>query len=948
MSYNDIQSRLENLSARVVSENSIFRKLSRINKRRVYGDYFEFINGLEKNLKVIDQFEEAEVRVFNSYKTYIDVLHNEIITRHKELVETFNNYLSELDNKKIQIVGKKNELRQKLSLLKNKDSDYKLILEEQFYNLFNISSITSEYESMNIDVESEVATLPIVSESQIVTNKIYISNYSNCIPGNYESKENKFIYSIVDKNKSTVFEAFKEGEGPLKLGITISFLKEEIVNKIVLEELSTEAEGTLEIEDIKFNQSNSKSISIRGLVNYSEQSFFSNSEGLVSIVHLPVKCTSVSFKIKSLSNFISSGDNYYTIGLKSLKFFKQQYGSSGRIRSTSYSLPSGYYSIDMSEKFFPILSKGFSLNKSISVDNGLEFKPVFNQSLVTDGKEKQVIYSYTFERNTEEFSKGVTIKNQDYFVDVDKKTTRVNKGISPNELEIPFDYFLENSFRVVQNKLLTRSTDYEKRTVLGYARSTGRNSFNLPIKLTQLEDSEINVFLGATLLTRVSSLETLVEEGQYCIVDHKQLVVLITRDNVFLEVSCLLNPYFPIIQKKQEGYYLRVNESFDFDPNELSLKTYVSESSKQTQVFSNIRENTLSLHYGDVIISSLKIFKYENDDFVEVTEGFEVLAEEGLISLDNELVNLNLKIEYKYYITASLNKDDYEIWSVEENIKGIFIYPEKMAYQEVTDNIFGIIRIGNFDIGSIFNNQSWTQDIYVTNTAGKKFFLSENNIISGTLKLDENVFENYREVQFVDGITEHLNLKQMQRDYIPRIQKNNLGIVSFSLQYKPYVNSLFSSKVRLFKDDVEVLDIEDRLSFDVENRLATLELLPDEEVSEGYYLSYSYIGEPKDYDSYSVDYQRGVVYFSKDIARVDVANISYKVARVRVEYNIVKNIENFELNLLDRNVKVFTEEFLSINNNLKFLAFKNKNQFNFEGLEEFLSPIVYSLKIGLS
>lgn len=944
MSYNDIVSKKESLNLKLLSNLSKQLRLDKQETKRFFLDEKAFIENLESKVRALDLQNEAEVSFFSNQKKLIDMHALRYMSLEGMYIELFNNYISEFDNKKKVIQGKKTELLQKLALLKSKERFYRFAFREEFENLYNINTSRLNFEELNIDTDAKVATLPISDEREIFVDKIFISNYSNCVAGNYESGKNKFIYSIIDKDGTSIFEAFKAGEGPLKLGMTLSFRTEEIVNKIVLKEVGENLLSSIDIEDIRFNISNSKSISIKNLVDKDKQSFNLRSDGEIHIVHLPVKCKSISIKLKAYKENKGPVESYYSIALQSLRILRQKFKSKGEVQSTKLNLPAGYNSLTLEENSFPKVVKGFYLNKNVSTDGGLTFERS-KTSLLLDAQPKEIIYSYVYEKRNEELSKGIALKTEDYFVEVFAKSTYISKKISPNNMSLPFDGFINDSFRLVQSRVLSRSSNEEKSIKLGDLRNSGKNFYSLPVSLARYEYDELIIRVGNEIYSRVENEELVTEDGVFFLKDDSQIVIFSERANPFLKVTMSLSPKIPQVIERPEGYYLLIDENFDFDKNDIKVITYIADSDIKSKVFNGSATNKIFLEDEYIDSSSFKLLKHNisSETWESVAaEEYSIDLEKGILTLNESLLTEKLLVKYKNHIINTLNKEEYEIWVRGDKVKGLYIYPENLSYTEISETLAGGTsgwqRVEKFDFGTGLLPNSTR----ATNSSGTRFLLSNKNIIAGSLLFKEG-FETYKEVPYKDGLSEHLNIRKMEQDYVPRIQKDNLNQIKFSLQYIPY-SGAYSEAVVLYKQGVEI----DPSRYSISERIVTLELLEEEQISEGYYFSYNYLSEEKIDKTYSIDYKDGVLYTSEVIVRPEEVNIEYKTTSVSVEYYVYNPINNFEVDLINSNINIYTEEFLNINNSVKMFCFKNKSNLNFEGLEEYFSPIIYSLKVGFN
>lgn len=944
MSYNDFVSNKDSLQLKLLSNLSERLRLDQSEIKNLFLDEEAYLARLKARVALLNTSSQAEVSFFSEQKKLTDMHVIKYMLLEEHYIKLFNSYVAEFDNKKKIIEGKKTELMQKLALLKSKDRFYRFVFKEEFENLYNINTSRLKFEELNIDTEAKVATLPISEEREVFVDKIFVSNYSNCIAGNYDTGENKFIYSIIDKSETTVFEAFKKGEGPLKLGITLSFRKEEIINKIILKEVSENLLSSIDVEDIRFNITNSKSVSIKNLVSKENQSFSMRSNGELHIIHLPVKCKSISIKLKAYKENVNSIESYYSIALRSIKLLRQKFKSKGEVQSIRMNLPAGYNSAQLEEVSFPSIIKGFYLNKNLSVDGGLSFEPSNNVTLL-DGQSKEVIYSYVYEKKNEELLKGVALKSEDYFVDVISKSSYISKKISPNNMSLPFEGFIDDSFKVVQSKVLSRSRNREKSIKLGDLRNSGKNFYSIPVDLSYYEYDNLIVRVGDEIYNEVDEEALVNQDGVYFLNSSNQIVIFSERANPFLKVTLALSPKTPEVIERPEGYYLVIDENFEFDKNDIKVVTYIEDSGLKTKNLNGAAETKVFLEDEYIDLLSFKISKYseETEEWVALDQSeYSLDAERGILLLDDSLLTEKFLIKYRNHIIKTLEKEEYEIWVKDNKVRGLYVYPEHLSYTEINETLAGGTsgweRVEKFD----FENQVGPSSSRAVNSQGTRFLLSNKNIIVGSLSFKEG-FQDFKEVAYKDGLSEHLNIKKMEQDYVPRIQKNNLGQIKFSLQYIPY-SGAYSESITLYKAGEEI----DSSRYLIEDRIVTLDLLEEEEISEGYYFSYSYLTEEKKDKTYSIDYKSGVLYTSEVVGRPEAAGIEYKITSVSLEYYIYNPIQNFEVDLVNSNIDIYTEEFLNINNLVKMFCFKNKSNFNFDGLEEYFSPIIYSLKVGFN
>ena len=944
--YRDLESSLS-IKKKLLERYSIESKNRDLIRQQILNteNYEEYLRNKNISFSRLNQLSVEEIAFV---KEQIDFHHMKIDVEHSLLKESVNKYNSEVDTKKLLLEGKLRELRSKLSVLKGKSAIQRFIIKEEFLNFFNLNNMRSSGSALNVSTESEVLTLPVAEESLASVNKIFISNESNCVPGSFTEGKNKYIYSIVDNNEDTVFEAYKEGDGPLVLDITFDFKREFVVNELIVGQLPNRGSSSIEIDDVYYSDSNNKTYNLKKLIDVDYQNLNllkSNNKLDLSIKHLPVRASQakVVLKVKEFSKI--NNLEVFSIGLKKVLFKSIKYKSKGEINSNTFNIPENYFEVSYKEKSIPKNKITFKTDMEVSLDNGGVYSEVEDGlSLITDGREKQLVYKYKLERDGKALSKINEILDDDYFVNIEANTTLINKNISPLNYNIPFEGTLRDSLKVVQNKILSRGDSLSRRVVIGKIKNSGENTFKLESSLAKYEDEEILLYLNKEKISRVyNEIDLGPKSSWFLNPDAKTIKVFTEKTQPALEVSLLIKPLLPVIEKKPEGYYIKIDENFDYDKNTLRIMCVTGTSKRIEEKIPSSKE-LVFLENSYLDANSISIESYtEEGGWVEVAiEDVEVNVLDGILRFGEDLIDDEKRINYNYFETKVLSSNEYEIWVKDNVVKGLFVYPQNISFEEKVDTL-----------GSANSNRYYLFDGSYSSArsdsgSNKSFVLSNANIIKGSLSVSENLFdEDFKEVDYIDGMTEFLNIERMQKDIVPSLEKNSLGQVSFSLQEVPYSTGLLSTKVKLFDKNGQELPEANVAS--INGRVATITLNVNDNVSTGYYLSYYYQVEENEFKSYSVNYLDGVLYTSEEVRTQEEAIVvNYKIGRLGVEYYIYNDINNFEVDYKNSNIKVRTEEFFEINNNIKFLAFSNKDKVSLEGLEEYYSPIIYNLEIGLN
>jgi hypothetical protein len=948
MSYNDLIYR--ELEASLMIKKQLLEQYSKGNKNSIKQKILDLENyksNLENKNEEVSAFSQLNIETFGLLKEQIDYSSKEIIVKEELLKEKINNYNSQIESKQLNVQGKLKELRSKLNLIFGKRSEERFLIQEDFLNFFNLNYSRTKKSNLSIDVDSEVATLPVAEERKVEVGKIFISNDSNCIPGNYSNGKNKYIYSIIDKNEDTVFEAFKEGEGPLVLELIFNFKREEIVNEFSIAQLNSRGSSNIEIENVYYSDINENSFNLKQLVNVDYQSFkilSSNRKNHLKIKHVPVKAAKAKVTLKVKEYSLVENLSVFFVGLKDIAFKSIKYKDEGEINSFAFNIPENYFEIFYKELSFPKRKLTFDTLLNVSIDNGGTFsKLIEGESLLTDGAEKQLVYKYSVKKNRNSILKINELLDDSYFVDIESESKLINKNISPSKFEIPFEGVLRNSLKVVQPKVLSRSESLSRRIKLGKIKNTGVESFTLESSLKEYEDNELSVFINKQLCKKVTAEEDLNEDLTWFLKNDKKTILVYTNKNQpILEVSLLIKPLLPVLIKKAEGYYIELKEKFDYDKNSLEISCITSLSSMKEENIP-VGKDKVFLENSYIDKNSIQVEKYfESAGWLNIqVDGSSIIEIDTLNGIfyktQESEINSEYRINYKHYNVKKLTKEDYEIWVKENQVKGIYIYPENISFEEKED------RLDSLNTERYYLFDGTYSEARVDNDSNRSFVLSNTNIIKGTLSVSDNLFEeNFKEVEYIDGYTEFLNIEKMQKDFVPSLEKDELGQVQFSLQEIPYVDGIFSSEVKAYNKAGVAQEVT------VNGRIATLTLSNEDLISKDYYVSYYYKTEETNYESYSVNYLDGILYTSKEIENNESVNVTYKIGRVGLEYFIYNEIENVNVDYDNSTIEIRTEEFFELNNNVKFLAFKNKDNLSLEGLENYFSPIIYSLKVGLN
>lgn len=890
---------------------------------------------LKSKITEAKKLREVDIDQLNCIESYMQHLHKKNLSYEDELLKSFKEKINHIESKKIESKAKISELLQKMNHLSGFSEGYKFVVKENFENLYNINKSLIEKKKLNADPEAKVCTLPIKRKTIRKVQNLIISNDSNGVPGNYLSGGNKMIYSIVDDNPNTYFEFFKLNEGPVKLVLNARFSKKDVTNHIEIKRSFTSGASTFVIKDVIFNDLGNKTL--KSLVGEKSKEFqaSASSNGTVSIYHLPVECSSISVILESSEyTTTAKGLKLFSIGIEKIIFSKIEYENEGEFSSSRIVTPEGLYGMSASSEVFPEKSLSYEEVLSVSSNNGakrekLDFFENKTKDLLLTQNQNFINYIYSLKRNDNLSIDLNNLLEEKLFVKTNSYLTAINRKVSP------VNYFLKseginNSLKVVQPNAFNRSEEKEKAIKIGTISNTGINKIEIPFSLKsfKIEEEDIILFGNNFELEQIEldvdedPEDVLIADTSYCInYEDNSIIIMLSADKK-MTVKMLLKPNICEVILKNEGYYIEVKESFEYDKKSISIYCTITDN---TEYESIIPKGSKRYFFPKGNLSQVTLERETENGWIleeESNNTYKVKSKKaGIISLYDK--ENQYRVKYKRNKVKKIDESGFEIWAKDGQIKGLYVYPEEVSFNDNTSSI---------------------------NENVKKHLVENQNIIKGSLKFKaQPVNRPYKEVEFIDGYSEFLNIKKMKKDFVPKIEWFENEII-FTLEKTPYLEGSYLNSIKLYNKFGEELNSELLNASNTESNVIYKLNRPEEdtsEYSEGYYLEYYYLGETLDeIYKYSVNYKDGIIYFSEVTETKSI--ISYKYGNLKAEYNIYHEIKNFKFDKKTKTVLVNTEEFSSGNNRIKFLWHELENESSIEGLEKYYSPIVYSLKLGMN
>lgn len=925
-----------------------------LDQQNQFSNFVDYNELLETKIIYPDAFKQLDLSNQNMLKEYFDLRMFELQYRINDLTTTITDYSQEVEIKKLSIQSKLNELKQKLESLLSFDVEKKFSIKENFFNMYNLSFERNMKSALSVDTVAKVLTLPVKETRNVGIKKIYISKESNGIPGNYNTGTNKLIYNIINKNIATGFEFFKVGNGPVKLVLIMEFDSEQIVNEFQISRNNNFVSTNFKINNMSFESSTNGIVNIKNIIDTNHQSLnFDDylTEDTLIIKHLPVYAERITLEIESNEFTLVDDIKIFSIYLRELKFLLNTYSSEGEISSAKINTRPNLFLLNAHINQYPKQNSAYETEFKLSENNGSNFEKLnfvddISETKILNGESKELVYKINLKKDEDKFKKLNSYSNEEFFVSIDTMLNTFTKDISP--INYSFDKKqIDNSLKVFQPNLINRSFDDEKFLFVKEINNNGVNSFKLPINLNELNIDYDELILNVNeeqwlRVNNVNELNFSEEETNfkkyYLDIDGSKIVVN-NNENKQLVIRYALKPVVPTLIKKPEGYYVRIDETFDYDKKNIKLKSIVFESDSIEYIL-KIGKKRHFLKHNYIDVNSLVITTLIDNTWTEVSsEDYIINNTYGILYYEtfNET-----RVSYKYYNIEEINKNDFEIWSQNNSIKGIYIKPSSITFKEVTESI----NNNNTNYYLFDGSYSEIRNSIDYDNRDNTFLLSNTNIVEGSVYLDKDFFGedvDFEEIDFIDGYSEFLGLEKIEKDYIPSIQVNTQNQIQFTLREIPYTQQALNIVV-YDQSNTKV----DTVFINVQGRIVTIQFNQNlaSKTINNYYVSYWYQNKKnKNSKRYSIDYSEGILYTSESVKNIDSKNITYNVGRLGLEYSLMKEINDININR--RSIDVYTENLSSINNSIKFIWFKNKDNLNLNGLENYFSPLIYSIDIGM-
>lgn len=888
----------------------------------------EYEIDLFKDIELPTSFKQCSINDFEKINNFFEYKTAKIKFLKEIIEEDFLFYSEYIEGERRKLEGKFNEIKNKIAFLGGFKGSVINSFVENFNNMFQVD--TSEEFNLTFEAENNLCLLPVVRERKAEIKDLKILNSSNGVAGNIEESTNSYPSNSLNKNENLYFEYYKKGNRKLLLNLEITLNKEEIINFVKISIKQKYLESNFKIENIVFVSQNKESKNIFDLIDSSMQNLEIKSYNATSSIN--INC--LPAKTKTIKLFLSCSNPtnidevpYNVISLKEIYFGSKIFEKEGEAHFKEMALENVGGSILSQEIIsYPKKENLIYFSGKFILDDEEEIELNKDEKVLLEDSFSKIKYSFQLKKPEE--IEDFYSENIKYDMFIPKIKQQIfNRNVIPNNISIP--YAAEN-IEVYQPEIYERSFQKRKSRRIGYTKEE-ITVLELPENLNELNvrKNELQVFVDFKLCQLKTSRNLL--EDLDCYTDGESVWIKDTSENKNKEVRVNLIPNIYLTHTFEGDVYFENEEFIERDLSKISIISFKKEGTHEEETFiSELETIKLRKNYT----CNVKIIN-ENDE--DVSEKYEINNKLGLLYLKDEyeVPGSELKVNYDFFEYKETNPKN--LISENKSVKG-FIVPEENLYinkynQRLNEEYSSFEKARDLLAGEK------PVDINIVRSGINALKLKTRNVLKNSLNVDIDLFgEELRpkEVKYVDGKTEFLNLTFVEREIAPLIETNSLGEFSFTLNSTPSENK---NLIKIFKDGNEILEPN---IYSLNGRIITI--TTSEQDSKGY--SVSYYTEVKkvseeNYAKYSVDYLNGIFYGEHAIDTNSSKIISYSSSNSLVESSVSKVLNNWEKN--ESSISINLSDASKCNNFVK-VSWREKNNLNLQELIDFYSPIVYQIK----
>lgn len=799
-----------------------------------------------------------------------------------------------IENKRHNVEYLKNYILQRVALLKdNGRNDFKFSWTDNFYDA-TMSKKTS------CVAKDGFLTLPQVSKTTIVANKISIGSKSNGFAGSGEAGTGVSLNSLI-KQTDDYFE-YRNNLDVLFLELIVEFDVPKIINSIELQNNLIDDSSEYKVGRI-ISSFNGKDIDVlqyhppfsKRVRNENWQTIFYPTE--TKSLRILLECGS-----KSLSQNRASSN---VISLKSIVCSAIKYSNAGVHESIAINMPSGLYLVKPKIKLLDVKQDFYNYEIKMQTSDG-EF--ILSEPLPLNGTAEQNYISLSISRNDDAFNKLDSFYNDEEVTDVKTTARSFDYRIKPNYLSIDRSFDKDTLYLYLPDLLLLNREDKLplKRV------SSGSSYVDLNFSLNELDSDLIHVYLDDVEQTYVDGAPAV---GEWSLTENGKNLILGDVEDLEKNVSIRIDAEEVLFDYADGRYTYQPKFSFDPDKDNLNLVCFSSKLESQIKILPTDRTfvNLGVKNIAELTVSSNATAYTEVADKASLTlNNYYVNYKEGFLWLSEETNTTTLSVVVKAFKEETIDKSKFNIEFNGNRPDRISIDKDSISAIDAQDEIGSNLRSTTSLLSGLTAPRATA--ISAGNTRTKT--LSYKNILKGSLYVSSDLFdETYglaEEIDFIDGKKEFLGLIEMQNEYTNNQVADADGLVSFYLSardlvYLPY-GVVFSDTSVFTLKKLSLGAIATVGDYFIDNDgLVTVKVGADATASLVADININYFYKDREFkpdNKYSVDYRNGYLYSYTPMT--NGAFIYYKAATYILEYAAVRPVAIKNVDVNNRKVTFFT------------------------------------------
>ena len=951
--------------------------------------YLESLKSIE--FKKLTEFSKLEVKDSKTTESLIAdgmdtiMLESEIVKAR--LIQRVNEISAVLQS----TFGKIKRLKQMSAALDLWDGNFiKFALCEDFNNYDWISFEGIKNGKMTIDTTQGICLLPVVEKKEVSVASLSILK-GNGQAGNSNKNvntESQFLKNIVDKNVDTWFEYEKLRFGPVELELRVVLDGEHILNCIELEPYLF-AGNVFEIVDIYYTGSFGGYKSLKDLMPADNRETFLiknlSTTQFLKINFLPVKTNSIVFKFKS-SDFTyvevagsksTVQEKRYGIGIKEIRLFSNRFSSQGSLTCENKSIEDNCYVGSAEAKIFPEAESLYKSTFSITTDGGKSWSEIENSESFLVEDDRILKYKFSMIRNNKMFENVSSFFTLEEKVDVKAKEKVFSKKVNPGSISISEKIYSEDFF-VYQLTSIALSSEkfvlFEKNKRLKFRELLASDSpyasfqFKEEYSNYKIRPEDIEIEIDNVVFEEVLDLSLLVDSEDFYYLKDDLSGVLVHKKRIDYnsKLKVRIKPEEIMFEKRTSGYYAPFKNLFRPTKGSINIKYFSGKKNRKT-ISLDRSERFVNLNHLGIDKDSMKLTSLEDEIFTFASEKKSVGVNEqnavkefslffnerkSLIYMPEMNAKSSVKLEYEYEEVKDIASEEYRIWMEDGVPKGIIIDESSFSCKENEE----VLSLANtFKERFSLKDKRYKRRTDRFSGNKKVFTLRDKNIIAGTAVLSSEVFglsgEEIKpiEKQFIDGDTEFLNLKVMEKEFTISIYSGD----SETVQFKLGAGSLFYKKGGIIFESTQFSEEKETLSevidyghYHIDNEgLVTVFTGRDEFLEEGKIITY-YYSAPEEEDSeymFSIDYSKGLLYLSEEATLTGDSKISYKSCEYIAEYEIVDQVKAYSYHSEMKKIEIDTSYLSDKSDRMGVGYLVRVDQADIKDHYEYFSPIVSKL-----